>query len=90
MDTPALHATPPRPYAKDPARVAAEKMEAQFLSQMLKLAGVGKPPSGYDGGEGEAQFQSLLCDEQAKAMVAAGGIGLAETIFQSLVAKQDG
>lgn len=74
------------PTSPSPARAAAAQMETQFLSQMLKLAGVGRPPEDYGGGEGEAQFQSLLCDEQAKAMVAAGGIGLAEVIFQSLAA----
>ncbi len=52
---------------------------------MLKSAGVGKPREGFGGGAGEEQFSSFLVQEYAEATVAAGGIGLSETIYQSLV-----
>ena len=45
---------------------------------------------GAAGGVGEEQFSSFLRAEQAKLMVAKGGIGLAEQIFQSLVRHEHG
>jgi Rod binding domain-containing protein len=68
-------------------REAAEKIEASFLSEMLKAAGVGKPSEAFGGGIGEEQFASFLRDAQAEQMVRAGGIGLAESLFQALKEK---
>lgn len=65
-------------------RKAAVELEASFLSEMLKAAGLGKSPEAFGGGEGENQFASLLVNEQARAMAEAGGIGLAESIYHSL------
>lgn len=65
-------------------RQAAEELEASFLSEMLKAAGLDGAPPSFGGGMGEAQFASFLRDEQARQMVQAGGIGLAETLFQAL------
>ncbi|NDR57888.1 flagellar biosynthesis protein FlgJ [Pseudoruegeria sp. M32A2M] len=56
---------------------------------MLKHAGVGKTPEGFGGGVGEEQFSSLLRDMQAREIAARGGIGLAESIFNSLVETLD-
>jgi len=70
-------------------RQAAEKMEAAFLSEMLKAAGVGKPQDSFGGGIGEEQFASFLRDAQAEGMVRAGGIGLAETLFHALKEKEN-
>ena len=70
-------------------RRKAEELEAAFLSQMIGLAGAGNPSSEFGGGIGESQFSSFLRDEQAKGMVRAGGIGLAEQFYRSLV-KGDG
>ena len=41
-------------------------------------------PDEFGGGAGEDQFGSFLRFEQARQMAAAGGIGLAETIFDAL------
>jgi Rod binding domain-containing protein len=65
-------------------RNAAEKMEAGFLAEMLKSAGLGKTSGSFGGGAGEDQFSSFLVQEQAMQMVKAGGIGLAEALFNSL------
>lgn len=62
----------------------AKALEASFLSEMLGHAGLGAVPEGFGGGIGEDQFASFLRAEQAKAMVAKGGIGLAQQIFESL------
>lgn len=87
----------PRPAPALPAfigqdaqlREAAGKLEATFLAEMLKSAGFGADQSAFGGGTGEEQFQSFLRDAQAEAMVAAGGIGLAEALFEALKVRFD-
>lgn len=76
---------PPETSARDAAlRRTAENLESAFLSEMLKSAGLGQPREAFGGGVGEEQFSSFLRDEEARAMVRAGGIGLAESIFDAL------
>ncbi|THD73826.1 hypothetical protein E7681_09425 [Thalassobius vesicularis] len=70
-------------------RQVAQKLETAFLSEMLKAAGVGKPSEAFGGGAGEEHFASFLRDAQAERMVAAGGIGLAETFFNALKDKEN-
>ena len=70
-------------------QAAAEKLEASFLAQMLKSAGLGESRSTFGGGAGEDQFASFLLEAQAEKMVEAGGIGLAEALFESLKDRQD-
>jgi flagellar protein FlgJ len=70
-------------------RRKAEELESAFLSVMLGHAGVGRPLAEMGGGSGEAQFASLLRDAQAEAIVARGGIGLADTIFEALVRRSE-
>lgn len=76
----------PHPRAAEMMQVA-QSLEAQFLSEMLKSAGVGQTPEGFGGGSGEDQFASFLRDEQAKQMTQAGGIGLAQSLFDAMIAK---
>jgi Rod binding domain-containing protein len=70
-------------------REAAQSLEASFLAEMLKSAGFGKPLSSFGGGAGEEQFSSLLVQEQARTLAAAGGIGLSEHIFRSLLEREN-
>lgn len=70
-------------------RVAVE-LEASFLAEMLKSAGFGKQTSQFGGGHGEDQFSSFLVQEYAQSMADSGGIGLAESIFESLKERQNG
>lgn len=71
-------------------RDVAVRLEASFLSQMLKSAGVGETDGEFTGGVGEEQFASFLRDAQAQEMARAGGIGLAEHIFNALKESHDG
>ncbi len=82
--------SPPTVQDKD-ARLmqAARELEASFLSEMLKHAGLGKTSSTFGGGVGEEQFSSLLRDAQAREMATSGGIGLAENLFHALKEKID-
>ena len=68
---------------------AAIRLEASFLAEMLKSAGMGIPRDAFGGGHGEEQFASLLVQEQADRIARAGGIGLAETIFDALKRQPD-
>lgn len=54
---------------------------------MLKATGLGNSREAFGGGAGEDQFSGLLASEQARAMVEAGGIGLAESIYRSLAER---
>lgn len=65
-------------------RDAANKLEAAFLAEMLKSAGMGESREEFGGGAGEDQFASFLRQAQAEKMVEAGGIGLAESLFEAL------
>ncbi len=69
---------------------AAQKLEATFLSEMLKSAGFGEARDTFGGGAGEDQFSSFLLEAQAEKMVEAGGIGLAESLFEALKERSDG
>lgn len=68
-------------------RAASKKLEATFLAEMLKSAGLGAQEGSFGGGIGEEQFTSYLRDAQAKEMVEAGGIGLAEALFNAMKAR---
>ncbi|MEC7764641.1 MAG: rod-binding protein [Pseudomonadota bacterium] len=74
----------------DKLREAAQEMEANFLAEMLKSAGLGETSETFGGGAGEEQFASFLRLEQAREMVKAGGIGLAETLFEAMKERADG
>lgn len=67
-------------------REVTEKLEATFIAEMLKQAKFGETPESFGGGIGEDQFLSYMRQAQADEMAKAGGIGLAETLFQALAA----
>jgi Rod binding domain-containing protein len=77
-------ARPPLAQNDQALRAAAEEMEAQFLAEMLKSAGLGETRESFGGGIGEEQFASFLRREQVEEMTRSGGIGLAESIFNAL------
>ncbi len=82
---------PPRnlPPGDQPLRDAAQRLEATFLAEMLKAAGLGETRGSFSGGAGEDQFASFLVQEHAMALVKAGGIGLSESIYEALKERND-
>ena len=70
-------------------RETAFRMEATFLSEMLKSAGFDGQVETFSGGRGEEQFASFQRDALAERMVQAGGIGLAEHFFNAMMEAQD-
>ena len=73
---------------KQKLRILANKLESQFLAEMLKSAGVGKPRDSFGGGAGEQQFSTFLTQEYSDAIVQAGGLGLSEAIYNALVTQE--
>jgi len=67
------------------ARDAALRLEAGFLSEMLKAAGLGAPGGAFSGGNGEDQFASFQREAIALDMARAGGLGLAEHFFRAMM-----
>lgn len=83
-------ATPmPTQQRDEKLHAAAQALEASFLSEMLKSAGLGAQSGSFGGGIGEEQFSSFLREAQAMELVKTGGIGLAESLFEALKARVD-
>lgn len=82
--------TTPLPKSVRPLYRAAVQLEATFLTELLKSAGVGESRDSFGGGVGEDQFGSFLRQQHAEALAEAGGIGLAESIFNALKDRQHG
>lgn len=78
-----------RPAADARLRALSQQLEAGFLAEMLGHAGFGAARESFGGGAGEEQFGSFLRQEQANAMVKAGGIGLAESLFKAMTGDRD-
>ena len=94
MDRPINTIAPPQTANANASELArlrevSIKLEATFLAEMLKSAGLGETPEGFGGGAGEDQFASFLRQAQAEKIAERGGIGLAETIFESLKRSSD-
>jgi Rod binding domain-containing protein len=70
-------------------REVAIQLEATFLAEMLKSAGVGKTPEGFGGGAGEDQFGSFLVQAQAEQMARSETLGIARMVLESLMEKTD-
>ena len=76
--------------AKGKARAQATDFESVFLNSMFQqmFAGLsGEGPFGGDGATGT--WRSFLTDEYAKSFAKAGGIGIADHVYRSLIAQQE-
>jgi hypothetical protein len=67
---------------------AAQELEATFLAEVMKSAGLGKSSEFGGGGVGEDQFASFMVMEHARAMARNGGIGLAEMFVKSMMERE--
>ena len=75
---------------KAKARAQAQDFEAMFLNSMFQemFSGVkGEGPLG--GGGSTGIWRSFLTDEYSKAFAKAGGIGIADQVYRSLIAHQE-
>lgn len=84
---------PPLPAAPEAATRrfdAAVALEAAFLAEMLKSAGMHDTSGAFGGGPGAEHFASYLREAQAQKMAEAGGIGLAEHLVRAMAGRADG
>jgi Rod binding domain-containing protein len=86
-------AAQPRPVAggsKAKAWAAAQDFEAVFLNSMLQHMFTGMEGEGPLGGKGAAGvWRSFLTQEYSKTIAKAGGIGIADHVYRSLIAQQE-
>lgn len=78
-----------RPDVGTKLKAAAVELEATFLAEMLKAAGMGQVRQSFGGGAGEDQFSSFLVQQQALQMARTGGIGLSEILFNAMMENTD-
>jgi peptidoglycan hydrolase FlgJ len=72
------------------AKSAAQDFEAVFLGQMFQHMFTGIDGDGpFGGGVGVGVWRSFLTDQYAKSFAKAGGVGLADQVYRSLMAHQE-
>jgi len=72
------------------ARAAAQDFEAVFLNSMFQHMFTGIKGEGPFGGSGSVGvWRSMVVDEYAKSFAKAGGIGIADQVYRSLMAHQE-
>ena len=95
LTNPAKLSTSAATEKNDPANIAqieeaAKDFEAVFLTEMMRpMFDSIKPDPMFGGGKSEEVFKNMLVDEYGKAMVDAGGIGLAEHIKAEMIRIQE-
>lgn len=72
------------------ARAAAQDFESVFINSMFEQMTAGIDGDGPFGGTGATGvWRSLLTQEYAKSFAKAGGIGIADHVYRSLLAQQE-
>ena len=72
------------------ARAAAQDFEAVFLNSMFQHMFTGISGDGPFGGSGAVGvWRSMLTDEYAKSFAKSGGIGIADQVYRTLIARQE-
>jgi peptidoglycan hydrolase FlgJ len=75
---------------KTKARAQATDFEAVFLNSMFGQMFTGLDGEGPFGGGGSAGvWRSFLSEEYSKSFAKAGGIGIADHVYRSLLAQQE-
>ncbi len=74
---------------KDALQKAAVDLEAGFLAEMLKSAGIARMGTGFDGQGPESEFATFLTRAYANEIARSGGVGLAEAFYSSLRERAD-
>ncbi len=71
-------------------RKAAVDFEAMFLAEMMAPMFAGLKTDGpFGGGHGEEVFRSLMLEHYGKAIARSGGIGLADSIYRTMIQMQE-
>jgi flagellar protein FlgJ len=74
---------------KTKAKAAAQDFESMFLNNMLQQMQTGIDGDGPFGGSGALKvWRSFMTDQYAKTFAKAGGIGIANNVYQELLRHQ--
>src|SRR6516164_7515959 len=72
------------------ARATAQDFEAMFLNSMFQHMFTGMDGDGPFGGSGAVGvWRSFLTQEYSKTIAKAGGVGIADQVYRSLMAHQE-
>jgi Rod binding domain-containing protein len=72
------------------ARATAQDFEAMFLNTMFQHMFTGMDGDGPFGGSGAVGvWRSFLTQEYSKTIAKAGGVGIADQVYRSLMAHQE-
>lgn len=72
------------------AKAAAQDFEAVFLNSMFQQMFTGVGGEGPMGGSGATGvWRSMLVDQFSKTVAKAGGIGIADQVYKSLLSLQE-
>ncbi len=75
---------------KAQAMAAAEDFEAVFLNSMFQQMFTQIDGDGpFGGGGANGVWRSMLTDQYARSFARAGGIGIADQVFRTLIAHQE-
>ena len=75
---------------KAKAKAASQDFEAVFLNSMFQQMFTGISGDGPFGGKGATGvWRSFLTDEYSKSFAKAGGIGIADQVYGTLLAQQE-
>ncbi len=72
------------------AKASSQDFEAMFLNSMFQQMFTGLNGEGPMGGAGATGvWRSMLVDQYSKTVAKAGGIGIADQVYKSLIAHQE-
>jgi peptidoglycan hydrolase FlgJ len=78
------------PAKEEKARSTAQDFEAVFLNSMFQQMFTNIGGDGPFGGSGAVGvWRSMLTDQYAKSFAKAGGIGIADQVYRTLMARQE-
>jgi flagellar protein FlgJ len=85
-----LHVASGKSDPKGRARATAVDFEAQFLNTMFNEMFTAIDGDGpFGGGPAVGVWRSFLSDQYAKNFAKAGGIGIADHVYRTLIAQQE-
>ena len=75
---------------KGKTKAAAQQFEAMFLNSMFQQMYAGLQGDGpFGNSTGVGPWRSFLTEEYAKSFVKAGGVGIADSVYKSLLTLQE-
>jgi Rod binding domain-containing protein len=82
--------TRPMPSRNDRLRAQAQDFEVQFVNSMFQQMYAGLEGDGpFGNSTGVGPWRSFLTEEYAKNFVKRGGVGIADSVYKSLLSMQE-